>query len=149
MVRHLGDKLDFCDDQDATFTITAQNSDQTDAYNAKIVELLPPGVTYVGTTSAAHTDGYDALTGAAAVTTSLIGNRQQITWDFSNVLPFNADIPPARAMAPSSSLEVVFTVEIADCVAAGAFSGSDKKATATAQFDPPCNIEGALPAKNL
>ncbi|MCD6268612.1 MAG: DUF11 domain-containing protein, partial [Deltaproteobacteria bacterium] len=150
VVNHTGDKLDYCNDQPATFNIKMQNSAQADAYNTRIVELLPPGVTYDSTTVFSHVNGYGNLSNPPTITTSTIGSgstaREEITWDFSSVLPLNNNSPQAPAMAPSSVLDVIFQVQIADCDAAADFAASNKEASATAIFDPPCNFEGTHPA---
>jgi uncharacterized repeat protein (TIGR01451 family)/fimbrial isopeptide formation D2 family protein len=147
VVDHSGTKLDYCGDENGTLSITASNLSKSDVYNVKLQELLPPGVTYIRTTSAVNTNGYGTgLTGPPTVT--LVNNyngtgRQQITWDFSNVLPFNTEIVPARAMKPGSDVTVAFTVRFADCAAAATYAASNKKAEASATFDPPCNFINA------
>ncbi len=147
VISHTGDKFDYCNDQPSQLHIKVQNSAQDDAYRTQIVELLPPGVTIDTTTppSYTHENGYGSLSGPPTMTTNMVGHRQQIIWDFTDVLPFNQDSPQAKAMKPGSSLTVDFTAEIADCTAAAAFALSDKKASASAIFYPPCNFEGNHP----
>ena len=141
IVGHTGESLDPCNLRDAAFQITGRNSGKTDAHNAKVVEWLPPGVTLIaGSSTFAHADGYDGLTGSPTVTTQDVSGRQEITWDFSSVLPLNAD--GDRAMKPGSSLQVNFSVEVADCSAPDAFLASNRQAVARAWFDPPCNASG-------
>jgi len=118
-------------------------------FNTKVIELLPPGVTYVNTTVFAHINGYGNLSGPPAITTSTVGSgstaREKITWDFKDVLPLNSDTPQSKAMKSLSSLELEFVVEIVDCDAAAYFAASNKEAWATAGFDPPCNSGGTPP----
>ena len=144
VVDHQGTKLDYCDDQDGTILIGVNNLGKADVYHVKIEELLPPGVTYVATSSATHTGGYGGLTGAPGVTVVNDFNgtgRQLITWDFSGVLPLDTEIVPVAAMKPGSRLEVQFTVQFVDCAAALAYAASNRKAEAAASFDPPCNFD--------
>jgi len=138
---HNGQTIDPCDLRDAAFRIDIDNNGKVDAFNSRIIELLPPGVTLVaGTSSYTHTGGYGPLTGSATISTITAGGRQQITWDFGTVLPLNADSTPA--LKPGSTLRVDFDVEVADCSVADAFMSSNRQAEAHAEYDPPCNAGG-------
>ncbi|NOZ14271.1 MAG: DUF11 domain-containing protein, partial [Acidobacteria bacterium] len=139
---HDGETIDPCDLRDAAFRINVDNNGKVDAFNVKIVELLPPGVTLVAGSSAyTHTGGYGTLSGSPAITTVDVSGRQQITWDFSSVLPVNGDGTPA--LKPGSTLQVDFDVEVADCSAADAYLSSNRQAEAHAEYDPPCNAGGS------
>ena len=138
VLEHSAVAVDYCGGN-AAVTINMRNSGQTDVYHVSIVELLPPGLTYVGNESMSHTGGHGALTGGPSISTTMVGSRQQITWDFGNVLPLNDDGDPA--MAPGSEIELVFDVELVDCTAAGEYAASDQRAAATATYDRPCNFQ--------
>ena len=138
---HNGETIDPCDARDAAFRVDVDNNGRVDAYNVRVIELLPPGVTLVsGTSTYTHTGGYGPLTGTPSVSTTTIGSHQQITWDFGLVLPLNGE--GARALRPGSLVRVDFDVEVADCTAADAFLNSNRRADAYAEYDPPCNAGG-------
>ncbi len=135
--KHFADPVDYCG-SDLTINLGLSNIGLTDVYNVKLVELLPEGLTYIDTDAVTYTDGYGALTGAPAVTTQMVGSRQQIEWDFSNVMPLNSESD--RAMKPHSELLVAFRCSLADCSAAGAFALTDRQAGASGSYDRPCEM---------
>ena len=139
---HDGETIDPCDLRDATFRVDVDNNGKVDGFNVKIVEMLPPGVTLVaGSSTYTHTDGYGALSSSPTISTADVGGRQQITWDFSTVLPVNGEGTPA--LKPGSTLRVDFDVEVVDCSAADTYLSSNRQAEAHAEYDPPCNAGGS------
>jgi len=139
--KHTADNVDYCG-AESLISLEASNNGLTDVYNVRLVELLPPGLTYVATDSIVYANGYGALTGSPTVSTQLVGSpaREEITWNFDTVLPLNTDNDPA--MKPGSTLSVDLRVSITDCTAASLYSGNDKKASSTASFDMPCDFGG-------
>ncbi|OQX04503.1 MAG: hypothetical protein BWK80_53545, partial [Desulfobacteraceae bacterium IS3] len=136
LVDHYSGILDYCGDS-VNFSIMARNTGKTDVFNAMLRELLPPGVAFIeGSSTASNPGGYGSgLTGSPVITTEMIGNRQQITWDFRDVLPVNPD--GDKAVKKGSELRVGFIAHVSDCVQ---FFDSDKQAQAWASFSRPCNF---------
>jgi len=135
-------KTDYCGDN-SRITIKGKNVGNTTAYNVKFIEELPLGLSYLGGDSYILSCG--ALTGAPTITTS--GNTTigiTITWDFSSVLPLDADGEPS--LPPECELTIEFGANIANCADAGLYSNGNKKAASHTEVDPPCNaeIEGSI-----
>ena len=137
IVQHSASPVDYCGDH-FTFTVKGKATGRPDSYHVRLVQELPPGISYSDTEAYSYVGGYGPLTGDPTVTTA--GNTVtgiKITWDFANVLPFNSD--GDRAMKPGSVITIVYSgVNINSCADAARFAASDQRAVAYAEFDPPC-----------
>ncbi len=129
-------KTDYCGDN-SRFTIKGKNAGNVYAYNVKFVEKLPPGFSYAGGDSYSLSCG---TVGTPTITTSgTTATGITITWDFSTVLPADAD--GDHPLPPGCELTVNFNANIANCPDAGYYSGGNKKAAAHTEVDPPCNAQ--------
>ncbi|PKQ26621.1 MAG: hypothetical protein CVT63_08365, partial [Candidatus Anoxymicrobium japonicum] len=139
VVEHSVDhKTDYCGDN-SIFTVKTKNTSAINSYNVKVVEKLPPGLTYTAGT-AVHTYSCGAILAPTEVITGTVATGLTITWDFTNALP--VDAYGDRPMPEACELTVNFNANIAICTDAQAYSTGDKKASAHVEFDPPCNLPG-------
>lgn len=126
---------DYCGNS-SRFTVKAKNVGTTYAYNLAVSDILPPGFSYIGNETYSISSG--ALTGNPTTATSgspATGVTAQ--WNFSSVLPL--DSAGDRSLAPGAEISIQYDAKIADCAGAQAYSAGDKKAKASAAFDPPYN----------
>jgi uncharacterized repeat protein (TIGR01451 family) len=133
-------KTDYCGDN-STFTVKTKNTSAINAYNVKIVEKLPPGLTYTaGTASHIYSCGGGLIGAPVEAITGTVATGLTITWDYTNALPLDAYND--RPMPEACELTVNLDANIANCAGAQTYSSGNKRASAHVEFDQPCNLAG-------
>ncbi len=122
--------IDPCLLRNSQANIEGKNASEGDIYNVHIVEILPPGVSYVSNSASyTITSSYGNSSGNLEPTI----NGQQLEWDFSSLLPLNGD--GEHALDSDGKIHVTFEINLTDC---NNFKSSDRTAQGFFKYDKVC-----------